>query len=347
MPKSSSSPDRIGVFRALQLGDLLCASPALRALRRANPHARILLIGLPWARSLPSYYPGELDGFIEFPGYPGLKEREPDLRALPAFLSRVQEERFELMIQLHGNGVITNPLVSLFGAKRTAGYYQPGQHCPCFETFLPYPDETSEVWRHLRLMEHLGFPPDSDRLSFTIPEEERRLGDRLLEEARVREPYVCLHPGTRAAWRCWPPEAYAALGDALSADGYTVLFTGSPAERPLASDIIGRMRRPATNLAGKTARLGLLAAILAGARLLVCGDTGVSHLACALGTASVVIFMRSEREGWPPSDRKNHRVVSDIRGVPPERVFTEARELLEAAPYPPSETADARVALSH
>src|SRR5690606_15563398 len=140
-------------------------------------------------------YPGELDGFIEFPGYPGLKEREPDFRALPAFLSRMQEEHFDLMIQLHGNGVITNPLVRLFGAKQTAGYYQPGQYCPSLETHLPYPEEASEVWRHLRLMEYLGFPAGSDRLSFTIPAEDRRSGARLLEEAHVHGPYVCLHPG--------------------------------------------------------------------------------------------------------------------------------------------------------
>lgn len=328
--------NRIGIFRALQLGDLICTGPAFKALRAACPDSQITLIGLPWARSLLRHFPNDLDNFLEFPGYPGLKEREPDPAALPSFLNAVQREEFDLVIQLHGNGVISNPLVSLFGARQLAGYYQPGSYCPDPKTFLPYPGEVSEVWRHLRLMEHLGFSPVSDALSFHLPDEHRRLLPTLLEQHGITgsTPYVCLHPGTRAAWRCWPPASYATLGNALAAEGYTVVFTGSTSERPLTSSIIRAMEQPAVNLAGETADPGLLAALLANSRLLVCGDTGVSHLACAVGCPSVVIFMRSEREGWPPADRKRHRVVSDIRGVTVDRVLIEAFELLAATPEP-------------
>ena len=79
-----SAVRRIVVFRALMLGDMLCATPALRALRAGFPGAHIALLGLPWAAELVRRLHC-VDEFIEFPGHPDLPERQCSPEVLATF----------------------------------------------------------------------------------------------------------------------------------------------------------------------------------------------------------------------------------------------------------------------
>ena len=115
----------MGILRALQLGDLLCAVPCVRALRAALPDAEMVLIGLPWARSFVQRFDMYLDGFREFPGYPGLPEQAPRLERIGAFLDEIQAEEFDLVLQMQGSGRITNPLAVLLGRGSPPGFGSP------------------------------------------------------------------------------------------------------------------------------------------------------------------------------------------------------------------------------
>jgi ADP-heptose:LPS heptosyltransferase len=303
-------PQRVVLVRALVLGDMLCAVPAFRALRKALPKAHVLLVGLPWARDFAARFSAYLDGFLEFPGFPGLTERSPNLGQIPGFLQTAQQARFDLAIQLHGNGLLTNPLTTLLGARQNAGFYQPGQWCPDSDWFLPYPDDEPEVRRLLHLMEFLGASSESDALEFPLRDDDFE-ALQSIPQARRLQPgsYVCIHPGASVPARRWKLEGFAAVADALAHHGLKVVITGSLAEADLAEAVSRQMSGSTVNLAGRTS-LGVLAALLSGARLVVCNDTGVSHLAAALRVPSVVIVLSSDPHRWAPSDTRRHRVVS-------------------------------------
>lgn len=302
-------PQRIVILRALQIGDLLCAVPAFRALRKALPEAHITLIGLPWARSFVQRFYLYLDDFIPFPGFPGLPEREPDVPHFPDFLKRVQSKQYDLAIQMQGSGYIANPLIVLLGAKHCAGFYISGQYCPDPERFFPYPEHVPEVWRHLQLLEFLGAPPQGSDLEFPLYDQDWRELEGIKAKYGIRNDFICIHPGARSLDRRWPAERFAGVADGLAAQGLQVILTGSSEEKAITSAVAFQMQQPSINLAGVTS-LGALAALVSKARLLVSNDTGVAHVASAVRTPSLVLFSASDPNRWAPQDRTLHKVLA-------------------------------------
>ena len=273
---------RIAVLRALQLGDFLVAVPALRALRRAYPMAHIALVALPWTRALVERFSRYIDELVEYPGAPA---------------------DYDLVLQMHGDGSRTNAIALALGGKRTVGFYRPGNACPDRETFIEWDERENEVLRCLRLAEKAGAHDGTPALEFPLLE-----ADIAEWRALGLGRYVCVHAGSQLPSRRWPPERFAAVGDWLAARSYRVVLTGSVGEAPLARKVETGMRAAAVNLVGKTS-LGALGALVARARLVVCNDTSLSHIAAAMRTPSVVIACGSDPRRWAPLDRELHRVV--------------------------------------
>ena len=304
---AARTPHRIAVFRALQIGDMLVAVPALRALRRAYPRAHITLIGLPWARDFVDRF-GYCDELLEFPGFPGLPEREPDMQALSGFYTAARARQFDLALQMHGSGRLTNALVLELGARAVAGFRPDDARTP--PHFLPWQPHQSELRRYLDLMIAIGVPPQGEQLEFPIHAAERREASALLNRHSPlgATPYVCLHPGARLPSRRWPAERFAAVADALARRGYTIVLTGTTDEAAIALKVREAMRRPAANLVGKTS-LGTFAALVRRAHLMICNDTSASHIAAATRTPSVVISSGADVARWRPLDEIRHRVL--------------------------------------
>jgi ADP-heptose:LPS heptosyltransferase len=242
-----------------------------------------------------------------------MPERSADTSALLCFIEEMRKKKFDLVVQMHGSGRFTNPLTVLMGARENAGYYEAGRYRPDPRRFIEWRPEEHEVQRWLRLLEHAGVPPKGTRLEFPLDEADwRELRSFCLRERS----YVVIHPGSQLSSRRWPAERFAEVADALAVEGLKVVLTGVIDEISLVGKTRDAMRQPAIDLAGRTT-LGGLAALIGGARLLVSNDTGVSHIAAAMRTPSVVIACGSDPRRWAPLDRALHRVLAHEVGCRP------------------------------
>jgi ADP-heptose:LPS heptosyltransferase len=146
-----------------------------------------------------------------------------------------------------------------------------------------------------------GVPADPTRLDLTPPPGPVPEG---VPDATL------IHPGAASPARRWPAARFAAVARAEAAAGRRVVLTGGPGEGRLAREVARLAGLPAQAVqASRTDLLGL-ARLVAAAGRVVCGDTGVAHLATALGTPSVLLFGPTAPALWgPPADRPRHRVL--------------------------------------
>lgn len=299
---------RIAVVQALALGDLICATPALRALRTSFPAADIAMIALPWAEDV-LRRAGLIDRFLPFPGWPGIAEARYDPARLAAFLAQVAAEPFDLAFQFHGSGQASNGFVAALGAKRSIGYATgPDDR---LTDALPWSDAEPEPRRWLRLAEHAGAAiAPNPRPEFPLDAAAHREAASLLEPlAASGGPLVGLHAGASDPARRWPAARFAELATILHRrHGTRLLLTGGAAERGLTATVAATAGVPILELAGQT-DLPTFAALIARLDLLVTNDTGASHLAAAAGAPSVVLFGPTDPARWAPLDRQRHLVI--------------------------------------
>jgi ADP-heptose:LPS heptosyltransferase len=319
---------KIALFRALYLGDMLCIIPAVRALRAAFTDAEITLVGLPWQTDFVSRFPNYFDRFIDFPGWPGLPEQKEYPGKTQQFLANIQNEKFDLILQMQGNGEITNRMCTLWGGQVVAGLRKEGEYCPDERLFPVSEDTDHEILRFLKLIDALGIARQGDALEFPLSGDDEdefiAVADTLGISAGN---YICLHPGARDEKRRWPSSQFSYVGDQLACEGYTVVLTGSASEHGLLEEVAGGMKYHVINTIGelKEVSLGVLAALIKYSQLLISNDTGVSHIAAGLKVPSVVIFSPySDVRRWAPLNEKLHQIISPEQSSDPTRVVRSA-----------------------
>jgi len=261
------------VLRALGLGDLLTGVPAMRALARALPGHDVTLAA-PLALEPLVRLAGVADRLLPTSGL-----EQPSWTGRPP----------ELAVDLHGRGPQSHRLLAALRPGRLVAFGCPevGHHGP------PWDDDEHEVRRWQRLVRtELGGEPAADDLLLDVP-----------AEAPPVRGAVVVHPGAAYPSRRWPPERFAEVARRAAGTGRPVVVTGGASEAELAERVADLAGLPdGSVLAGRT-DLATLAALVAAADLVVCGDTGVAHLASAYRTPSVVLFGPVSPARWgPPAD---------------------------------------------
>ena len=309
MREEPLNPQRIAIFRALQLGDLLQAIPALRAIRAGFPGAEITLIGLPWAKSFTQRFYRYIDRFVEFVGYPGISEVEVIPEKIADFIEEQRAYGYDIAIQMHGSGKTSNCFILALGAKMTVGYFT--DSCPERLTLrVPYPDYQPEVYRNLVLAKLLMCEDRNPRLEFPLCNQDRSEAVTLLSKLpHLNRPWIGIHAGARPSSRRWPVPYFAAIADELAKKyNAQIILTGSADEKEIVQAVETHMKMRPLNLTGETS-LGGLAAVIGELDLFVSNDTGPAHIANALDTPSITIFGPADYRRWAPLDQVRHPIV--------------------------------------
>jgi ADP-heptose:LPS heptosyltransferase len=313
-PSGAIVPDvrQIVVLRASAVGDYIVALPALQALRRAYPAARVTLLGRRWHTEFLRDRPGPVDEAVELPDVAGITvppDAAVDFERVERFIASWQARRADLAVQLHGGGRFSNPFVRRLGARVSIGLCSPD--AVPLDRNLPYIDDHHPVT--LQLLECVALA------GAAASSLEARLSMRPCDEAEAfalvppsDRPLVVLQPGASHVHKRWHPERFAAVGDAFAARGAQVAVNGSADEAPLTRQVCRSMRTPAIDLAGKLS-VGALAALLSRARLLLSNDTGPAHLARAVGTPTVTIFWVGNARSFGPLSTRWHRIATSWR----------------------------------
>jgi ADP-heptose:LPS heptosyltransferase len=306
---------KIAVLRAHKLSEFLAATPALRALHQAFPKAHIDYVGMPWAEGLAPRYHDYLSAFVPFPGLPGLTEQTWQPDEVVAFLEYMQRQKYDLVLQLQGDGQVENPFVALWGAKYSAGFAPPNGFWPS-KWFMAYPTEGPEIVRLLNMLAFCGIRPQGTDMFFPLGKDDEAAAHKLPDFDKITaQPYVCIHPGAVSSMP-WPARYFSVVADACVEAGLAVVLTGSKEEKELAQGVLSRMSHVAFDLTGETS-LGSVAVLLKHSQLFVGNDTGTAHLAVALQVPSITIFSTSDPNRWAPLDTEHHLTVLPDQATPP------------------------------
>lgn len=300
---------RVLVIRLRSIGDAVLATPALKALRRSLPNARIDFLLEDWVAPLFEGFE-EADNIISI----GTDSASRWRTALS-----LRQNRYDVVFNLHG-GSTSSFLALATGARHRIGYpyyryaFMQNLRLRAAEDFWGAPNRHSAE-QQLALAGFVGIDVDGS-LWPQLPLNDRAA--KSLEskfEAAIGAPlpqsFALIHPAAAFATKQWAAEKFARVAEYLAERGIEIVAAASAAETAVLRALADAANVPIAAFDNLT--LPEIAVLASRAKIFIGNDSGIAHIAAAVKTPSVVIFGSSNRNHWRPwTDAPNEIVFEEF-----------------------------------
>jgi predicted lipopolysaccharide heptosyltransferase III len=280
------------VIKLRYVGDVLLATPVIKALRQRWPAASITVAVNRGTEAILKYNDDVNDVIIV--------ERESWTGQVETFRA-VRNRRFDCVIDLTDSD--RSALLSAWtGAPERIGFNWEHRW-----RGLLYTTVVQAAYGRMHMVEYdlqaltpLGIRSEEALPILCTGPEEERAADRLVHEGGMAGvPWVMIHPGARYWFKAWPPERFAALIDRLGQEQIAVGLVGDGRDHEVAEHIRGLAKHRPVSFVGRTSLLEL-AALMKRCALFIGNDAGPMHMAAAVWTPVIGLFGPSDPAVWGP-----------------------------------------------
>ena len=294
---------RVLVVRLRSIGDTVLATPSLFALKRFLPHAQVDILVEGWVAPLLADHP-HVDNVVvlERGGVVARTRAARELRA----------ERYDVVYNLHG-GTTATFLTRATGARHRVGY-QTYQYAKLHTELAPSPlllwgqPKAHSVEQQLALLGWTGVPVSDKPLTQLgiSPAAVDAVNRRLAATGLANQKIALIHPAAAFETKRWAVENFARVAEFVVSRGFAPVAVAAPHEAQVINDLL---RAASVKIVSFDLSLPEVTALASRSELFVGNDSGIAHIAAAVGTPSVVIFGSSNVSNWRPWNRAAAEVV--------------------------------------
>ena len=297
------------------IGDAVMTLPAIAAIRNTFPRAKITILVKPWVADVFKFCP-DVDDIMLY-HQPGVHDGMLGILRLAGDL---KERKFDTAILLQ-NAIEAAIISRLAGIPNRAGYNSDGRGF-----LLTHAVKRTKTVRklhqidyYLEMVKALGCQPVGREAVLTLGKNAECQAERLLARHGLQDnrPLVGIAPGASyGPAKKWFPERFALVADRLiDAFSAQVMLFGSSADKESVAQVQQNAKFPLCTLAGTT-NLTETMALIARCRLFISNDSGLMHLAGAMGIPVIAIFGSTNPEATSPPGHKNMIIHKDVSCSP-------------------------------